>query len=217
MDALLGRLLATLDALGRLETTTLLVFGDHGFAEVHHVHHLNHVLREEGLLAVDAHGQVTRRLAWAAGNGGAAHVYALDGAPRGTVARLRERFAAIPGVEVLGPERFPDLGLPAPGPGSHQGDLVLAADDGVFFTGHPTEEAAARAPVYRGAHGHLPHLPRLGAGFLMAGPGVRNGVVLEEAVMLAIAPTAARLLGLELPAAEAPPLVEALAPSLAGA
>ena len=162
------------------------------------------------MLEVDARGAVTRRLAWAAGNGGAAHVYALDGAPRGTVDRLRERFGAIPGVEVIGPERFHDLGLPDPGPGSTQGDLMLAADDGVFFTGHPTDEAAARAPVYRAAHGHLPELPRLGAAFMMAGPGVRAGVTLEEAPMLAIAPTAARLLDVPLPAAEAPPLRDAL-------
>lgn len=210
MDALVGRLLDTLASLGRLETTTVVVFGDHGFADVHHVHHLNQILREERLLEVDARGAVTRRLAWAAGNGGAAHVYALDGAPRGTVDRLRERFGAIPGVEVIGPERFHDLGLPDPGPGSTQGDLMLAADDGVFFTGHPTDEAAARAPVYRAAHGHLPELPRLGAAFMMAGPGVRAGVTLEEAPMLAVAPTAARLLDVPLPAAEAPPLRDAL-------
>jgi predicted AlkP superfamily pyrophosphatase or phosphodiesterase len=210
MDALVGRLLDTLAALGRRETTTLLVFGDHGFADVQRVHHLNHILREERLLEVDARGAVTRRLAWAAGNGGAAHVYALDGAPRGTVERLRERFGAIPGVDVLGPERFRDLGLPPPGPGSMQGDLMLAADDGVFFTGHPTEEAAARAPLYRAAHGHLPDLPRLGAAFMMAGPGVRGGAVIDEASMLSIAPTVARLLDVPLPTAEIPVLRDAL-------
>jgi predicted AlkP superfamily pyrophosphatase or phosphodiesterase len=214
MDALVGRLCETLAALGRLETTTILVFGDHGFADVHRVHHLNHILREERLLEVDARGAVTRRLAWAAGNGGAAHVYALDGAPRGTVDRLRERFGALPGVDVLGPERFRDLGLPEPGPGSMQGDLMLAADDGVFFTGHPTEEAAARAPLYRAGHGHLPHLPRLGAAFMMAGPGVVGGATLEEASMLAIAPTVARLLNVPLSDSEVPPLHEALETAL---
>jgi predicted AlkP superfamily pyrophosphatase or phosphodiesterase len=211
MDALVGRLLDTLASLGRLETTAILVFGDHGFADVHRVHHLNQILREERLLEVDSRGAVTRRLAWAAGNGGAAHIYALDGARPGTVERLRERFGAIPGVEVLGPERFRDLGLPAPGRGSTQGDLMLAADDGVFFTGHPTEEAAARAPLYRAGHGHLPDLPRLGAAFMMAGPGVRGGVELGEASMLGIAPTVARLLDVPLPAAEVPLLREALA------
>lgn len=215
MDALVGRLLDTLERLGRTESTALLVFGDHGFADVHHTHHLNVILAEEGLLDLDAHGAVTGRRAWAAGNGGAAHLYVLDGAPRGTADRLRERFGAIPGVEVLGPERYPDLGLPAPGPGSTQGDLMLAADDGVFFTGHPTAEAAGRAPAYRAAHGHLPHLERLGAAFLMAGPGVESGVRLDEVSMLSIGPTAARLLGVDLPAAEAPPLAAALREGLA--
>ncbi len=214
MDALVGRLLSTLLELGRAESTTLLVFGDHGFAEVRHTHHLNHILREEGLLEVDAAGRVTRRRAWAAGNGGAAHVYALDGAPRGTVDRLRERFGAIPGVEVIGPERFADLGLPAPAANPMQGDLVLAAEDGVFFTGHATEEAAAAAPVYRAAHGHLPHLPRLGAAFLAAGPGLRAGAGLGTVSMLSLAPTAARLLGMALPGAEGAPLLEALDESL---
>ena len=163
---------------------------------------------------MDAAGRVTRRRAWAAGNGGAVHVYALDGAPRGTVDRLREHFGAIPGVEVIGPERFADLGLPAPAANPMQGDLVLAAEDGVFFTGHATEEAAAAAPVYRAAHGHLPHLPRLGAAFLAAGPGLCAGAGLGTVSMLSLAPTAARLLGMALPGAEGAPLLEALDESL---
>jgi hypothetical protein len=159
---------------------------------------------------VDAGGAVVRRLAWATGNGGAAHVYVLDGAPRNTRERLRERLAVLSGVEVLGPERFPDLGLPAPGPGSTQGDLMLAAAPGMYFTDHATAAAVARAPVYRAAHGHLPGIERLSAALVMAGPGVSSGVTLETASMLSLAPTAARLLGVELPAAEAPPLLEAL-------
>ena len=135
----------------------------------------------------------------------------LDGAAPTTADRLRERFAALPGVDALGPERFRDLGLPAAGTDSMQGDLVLAAGDGFFFTGHSTAEAAARAPVYRGAHGHLPELPPLGAAFVMAGPGVRAGATLDAISMLDLGPTAARILGLDLPDAEGVPLVEAFA------
>jgi arylsulfatase A-like enzyme len=213
MDALLGRLLDTLAEGGRLDTTTLMVFGDHGFVNVDTRHHLNQVLREEKLLEVNGRGEITSRRAWAAGNGGAAHVYVLDGAPRTTVARLAERFGALPGVDVIGAERFPALGLPAPSPGSMQGDLMLAADDGVFLTGHATEEAAAGAPVYLAAHGHSPDLPLMGAALIMAGPGVRAGGRLDTVSMLDLAPTAARLLGVDLPGAERGPLVEALAPS----
>jgi predicted AlkP superfamily pyrophosphatase or phosphodiesterase len=210
MDALLGRLLATLDELGRLVSTALLVFGDHGFVDVGTTHHLNQILRAERLLEVDARGNITRRLVWAAGNGGAAHIYILDGAPATTEARLRERFAALPGVDVIGRERFPNLGLPDPTPDSAQGDLMLAADDGVFFTGHPTEEIAAAAPVYLAAHGHAPTIPKLAAAFMMAGAGIREGVSIDSVSMLDLAPTAASLLGVDLPAAEGRPLAEAL-------
>jgi hypothetical protein len=210
MDALLDRLLDTLSGLGRLESTSIMVFGDHGFVDVGTTYHVNQILREEGLLEVDASGAITRRDAWAAGNGGAAHVYVLGGAGTSTLGRLRERFGALPGVDVLGPERFADVGLPAPTPDSMQGDLVLAAGDGVFFTGHPTAEAAARAPVYRAAHGHPPELEPLGAAFIMAGPGIRPGARLDEVSMLDLAPTAARLLGTSLPGAEGAPLVAAL-------
>jgi predicted AlkP superfamily pyrophosphatase or phosphodiesterase len=202
MDALLGRLLASLTATGTAETTAVMVFGDHGFVDVTVTHHLNQILCAEGLLEVDGRGQITRRRAWAAGNGGAAHVYVLDGARASAVERLRERFAALPGVDVLGADRFRDVGLPPPAPDSPQGDLVLAADDGVFFTGHPTPEAAAAAPVYRAAHGHSPALPRLAAAFAMAGPGIRAGVTVDEVSMLDLAPTAAHLLGIDLPGAE---------------
>jgi predicted AlkP superfamily pyrophosphatase or phosphodiesterase len=210
MDALLGRLVGALNELGRLESTTLLVFGDHGFVDVSTTHHLNQILREEKLLEIDGRGDITQRRAWAAGNGGAAHVYILDGAPRTTEGRLRERFAALPGVDVIGRERFRDLGLPDPTPDSAQGDLMLAAADGVFFTGHSTDEAAAAAPVYVAAHGHAPTIPRLAAAFTMAGPGIREGVSIDTVSMLDLAPTAAALLGLDLPQAEGRPLAEAL-------
>lgn len=211
MDALLGRLLDTLAEQGRLETTTLMVFGDHGFVNVSTTHHLNQVLREEGLLEVNGRGEITRRRAWAAGNGGAAHLYVLDGAPPTTVGHLAERFRALSGVDVIEAERFVEMGLPEPSPGSMQGDLMLAADDGVFLTGHATPEAAAAAPVYLAAHGHSPSLPLMGAAFIMAGPGVREGTRLDTVSMLDLAPTAARLLGVDLPGAERAPLVEALA------
>lgn len=210
MDALLGRLLDTLTEQGRIESTTLMVFGDHGFVNVSTRHHLNQVLREERLLEVSGDGLITKRRAWAAGNGGAAHVYVLDGAPRTTADRLAERFGALAGVDVIGADRFAELGMPAPGPRSMQGDLMLAAGDGVFLTGHATEEAAAAAPVYLAAHGHPPDLPLMGAAFLMAGPGVRVGARLDAISMLDLAPTAARLLGVDLPGVEGALLADAL-------
>ena len=140
-------------------------------------HHLNQLLREESFSRWTAAAQITRRLAWAAGNGGAAHVYALDGAPRTTVDRLRgalrrparRRRARPRALRRAGPARARprlDAGRPRCSP----------ADDGVFFTGHPTPEAAAAARRSTGPPtATRPSLPQLGAAFVMAGPGVREG------------------------------------------
>jgi predicted AlkP superfamily pyrophosphatase or phosphodiesterase len=211
VDALLGHLLDAFRDAGRFDTTTFVVFGDHGFVDVQTTYHANLILREEGLVDVDADGAISGRRAWAAGNGGAAHVYVLDGAPRTTIDRLRERFGALPGVTVLDRTSFKALGLPEPIEHSAQGDLVLCAEPGYQFTGYPTAEVIAAAPVYRATHGHDPRLPELGAGLTLAGPGVRDAVTLEDVSMLDVAPTVARLLGLDLPGAEGRLLADALA------
>ena len=112
MDALVGRLLDGLAARGQLETTTLMVFGDHGFVNVATRHHLNQLLREDGLLDVRG-GEISRRHAWVAGNGGSAHVYVLEGAPRTTGERLA---APRPGARAPPPHPGRAGAPPLPGP-----------------------------------------------------------------------------------------------------
>lgn len=211
VDALLGRLVAGIERLGRLDTTTFVVFGDHGFVDIETACYPNQIVRQEGLLALDARGEITRRHAWVATNGGAAHVYVLDGAPRTATERLRERFAAEPGISVVGGEGFKALGLPAPDEDGTQGDLVLIAAPGVQFRVFATPEAVAAAPPpYRATHGHDPVVPELATALVMAGPGVRAGITLDDVSMLDVAPTAAQLLGTELRGAEGRTLTEAL-------
>jgi hypothetical protein len=91
--------------------------------------------------------------------------------------------AAAPGVaEVMGPETFADLGLPASASDTTQGDLVLHAAEGWYFTSHATPERAAAASSYRGTHGHRTDDPRLHAAAKAAqfAIGRVNGSVLVE-------------------------------------
>jgi predicted AlkP superfamily pyrophosphatase or phosphodiesterase len=81
---------------------------------------------------------------------------------------------------------------------------------GVQVRGYATAEAAGTSAIYRATHGHHPDVPDLGAALVMAGPAVQEGVVLDDVSMLAVAPTAARLLGVTLPGAEGQALVETL-------
>jgi predicted AlkP superfamily pyrophosphatase or phosphodiesterase len=201
VDGLVGTLLGDLERAGRLETTDVMVLGDHGFVEVSQRALPNDVLRAAGLLRVDGAGHVISGEARVVANGGSAHVYVTGG--RGSLERAREVLAAAPGVgEVLGPEAFVELGLPRPEQDPTQGDLVLHAAEGWFFTRHATPEHAATALPYRGTHGHRPDDPRLHAGLIAAGPSIVAGARVGVLDQLDVAPTAAAMLGLKLPAAE---------------
>jgi arylsulfatase A-like enzyme len=156
VDGLVATLLAELDAGGRLESSDVIVVGDHGFVEV--------------------------------ANGGSSHVYVTGG--RGSVERTREVLAAASGVREQDPT---------------QGDLVLHAAEGWFFTRHATPELAAAALPYHGTHGHRPDDPRLHAGFIAAGPSIVPGARVAVLDQLDVAPMAAAMLGLRLPTAERAP------------
>jgi predicted AlkP superfamily pyrophosphatase or phosphodiesterase len=208
VDRLIGSLMDELAATGRLDQTNVVVVGDHGFAPVTRRTLPNALLHEEGLLRLDRQGAVVDHRVWVAANGGAAHVYVEPGRDRHVLMdRARERFAATPGVDVvLGPESFADLGLPQPDDDPTQGDLILVAADGWYFSEHTTEEAAAGRPPYLGMHGQLPSDPRLRAGFVAAGPGIAPGIVLDGLDHLDVAPTLATLLDVKLSGAERGPV-----------
>jgi predicted AlkP superfamily pyrophosphatase or phosphodiesterase len=57
-------------------------------------------------------------------------------------------------------------------------------------------------PERKGSHGHDPNLPDLHALFVAWGAGVQPGVKLGEIDNRSVAPTAARLLGIEMPNVE---------------
>ena len=61
-----------------------------------------------------------------------------------------------------------------------------------------------------GTHGFLPSRPSMSTGFIAAGAGVRPGVTVERIGLVDVAPTAARLLGLDMPGVEGRVLVEML-------
>lgn len=214
VDGLIGRLLALIEEAGRLESTVVAVLGDHGFVPVERLALPNASLAADGLLRVDRRGTIAGHDVRTVGNGGAAHVYVAPGPSHGLlVERMRERLAALPGVEtVFGVKEYAALGLPDPAEVPMQGDLMLTAAAGWHFGDHAALELAT-GPVYRATHGHLPDDPRLLAGFAAAGPGVAEGARVGQLDALDVAPTLAALLGVTLPQASRGPALAMLAPS----
>jgi hypothetical protein len=106
---------------------------------------------------------------------------------------------------VLEPGTFGALGLPRPEHDATQGDLLLHAAEGWFFTGHATPQRAATARDQRGIHGHRADDRRLHAGFAAAGPSTLAGARTEVLDQRDVAPTVAAMLGVTLPTAERAP------------
>jgi predicted AlkP superfamily pyrophosphatase or phosphodiesterase len=213
VDSLVGRVQDALEKAGRSERTAVVIVGDHGFLPSRAIVSPNAALHQAGMVPSDATGWRSDREARVVSNGGSAHVYVAPGGDRDArLGRLRDVLGQLPGVAaVLGPDVYPDLGLPALSEDPTQGDLMLLAVDDWYFDDRMTWEEAA-PKQYRGTHGHLHTHPEMRTAFVAAGPGVPKGLRLGEASQLDVAPTVAALLGVTLPAAERPPLWPVVAP-----
>jgi predicted AlkP superfamily pyrophosphatase or phosphodiesterase len=210
VDGCLGRLLA---AMGDAGDTVVAVVSDHGFLPVEQEVRVNVRLRQLGLLRVDGDGAITHADARMVMNHGAGYVYLReDRHPEAVAADLRRELAALPGVGgVWTAAEYATLGLPAPADNPLAGELVLEAAPGYMFADEARGDDLLAPARYRGNHGHLPTHADNAACFVAAGPGVAAGVTLGPIRSRDVAPTAARLLGLDMGPVEGRVLTEALA------
>lgn len=193
---------------GFSEATTLIVTGDHGFLPLHTELAINLPLVEAGLIRRGADG----RPEWdaiIAPNRGLGSVYVREGLDRAaTAARVREALASY---SAKFPGRFRVL---------ERADLDRwGADAGAMFGVEPTPgyvlDARLRSPFAQAhsraaGHGYAPDTPGMETGLILAGAGIRSGVVLPETRTIDVAPTIARLLGLTLAGADGQAIAGAL-------
>ena len=207
------RLRDLVEAIGRSpkrEQTTLFVCSDHGFFPIDKEIRPNVLLRQLGLIPKEPDG---KKAAFCLSQGGACAVYVLDDQRRGEIAaQLRQRLAEIEGIEaVLGPEQYGRIGQPTPAEDPHAADLWLAARSGYSFGDTASDElVVVPRDTKGGTHGYLPEHPDLEATCVIWGAGIKPGTSLGKISNLDVAPTMARLLGVELPSAEGKPLAAAL-------
>jgi predicted AlkP superfamily pyrophosphatase or phosphodiesterase len=178
-----ARVKQIVDAVGN--RATILVVSDHGFKTYEKVIHPNVLLGEDG---------------WSIPEGGSAMVYITRAARKSELAaKFRTELAGIKGVKrVVTPEEFPALGLPAPN--ERMADLVLLAEDNYAFDAAAKGEVVTDVPAGStpGAHGYINTDPMMNATFIGWGAGIKSGAKLGAIKNLAVAPTIARLLGLQM-------------------
>lgn len=200
IDSRIRHITSQLRRAGRLDRTTFVLVGDHGFETVTHQIRPNLLLKKEGLLTMEGSSVQKGSDAYALSNGGSASVYILSEANKAkTAERLKKMFLQVEGVrEVLDGSDFHRLGLPTPEENPEQGDLMLIPEEHYAFSGGADGSDVVVAGQHSGSHGYLPSHPRMGSIFVAWGSGIKKGVKLKSAEAVDIAPTIAALLGIEM-------------------
>ncbi len=203
-------LVETVAAAGLTDKTTFVVTADHGFYNYTKTINPNALLRKEGLLQ-SLGSKLGRAQAYAMAEGGACFVYILDQANRANlISQLKPKLQALEGVTLV-TDQAAVVGHKTAAEDSREPDLFLACKDGYSFTDSLADTTEINTlDTVKGAHGHLPTEPGLGASFIMSGAGVKPGVVLEAMKNVDVAPTIARLLGFEMQNVDGAPLKASL-------
>lgn len=211
-DRLLGDLVRTVDESGLRAQTTFIVTTDHGFKKVTDYIYPNVALKQAGLIKA-AGATVTHADAYTLAQGGVALVYVTDPARKlELLPRLKEIFGAMDAIDrVIDAREAHSLGMPTAEENPGMGDLILYPKPGHAFSAAPTGTALVGPAVnYGGSHGYFNGDPELDGIFVASGAGIKQGQRLERIRNIDVAPTIARLLGLELSNADGRVLEEIL-------
>jgi hypothetical protein len=109
------------------------------------------------------------------------------------------------------PDEFQQLGQTSPDVDPRAPDLWLAARSGYSFSDSFTgDQVIAPRSSTGGTHGYLPDQPDMWGTLVLQGNGIKPGTDLAKVSSMDVAPTIARILGVQLPSAEGQALSKAL-------
>jgi predicted AlkP superfamily pyrophosphatase or phosphodiesterase len=187
-DEQLGRLLKALDDRNLWRTTTLLLVSDHGMAEVNKIIDLDAIVKESGLDLMST------------GRGAVNHLFLKHKSDK---PKLLSILSSVPNINVYTQDALPEnFHFDYP---NRTGDIILTTEAPHVFYKNTLLLKVHRllAPLISwkvGAHGYSPENPKMHAIFLGLGRGIKPGSKLESVHQLQIAPTIAKLLGIDPPA-----------------
>jgi len=199
IDAHVAAVVAALREAGIAGETAVIVTGDHGFQDVERTVQVNAILARDGLGGCRTANAEWRATAHVTGGSAAIFVKSATDAAAAEAALRREardRYTIVPR------RQLDELGAMT------GAAFAVEAASGYAF-GAACVEGLETANRY-GTHGFLPSRPSMSTGFIAAGAGVRPGVTVERIGLVDVAPTAARLLGLDMPGVEGRVLTEML-------
>ena len=201
IDSSLKKISDAVESAGITNETTFLVVSSHGYAKVEQEFRPNVILAKKGFLTLDT--ATTNWIATVRSSGGGAAVYLKDAKNEETAKEVAKVFAEIhkqessPIWRIISQKDAAKLGA------DPRAAFFLEAAPGFLIseqtTGKKTTEKL-NATAGQATSGYLPSRSEMRGALIVAGKGIKPKTQLEYARLIDLAPTIARLLGLELKA-----------------
>lgn len=195
-DHAVSNIMDALTKASMMDSTAVIVTGDHGFVNTQSALAPNVWLVKAGLLSASGRGSE-----WKASfisTGGSVFLHLKDPKDKKTFTRVRQILDSLPESRrrmfriVEGAELKASLADPNVA-------LALTAVQGIAFSN--ALEGPDLSTTQGGTHGYFPDFPEIRTGFIGYGVGFRKGAVIPVMNLVDVAPTVAALLGISLPEA----------------
>lgn len=212
-DRHVGDIVEALEDAGIRDQTTIFIVSDHGFINVDYTLYPNVVLREHDLLETDEDGEIQNARVQVVATGGTAMVVAGDHEnAEEDLQQAYELLSDLEGIaEIMKPEMYEENGLPLPEDSDQMGELFLVAEEGYGFQNLADEpDHISDDGRLIGYHGFINDYPDMETVFIASGRGINEGININTIDNRKVAPTAAKLLGIEYEIPELSPLDEIL-------
>jgi len=206
-DAHVKMLVETLKEEGIYDQTTIFIVSDHGFINTEKTVFPNVILQNHNLQEVDEEGLFSGGRAQAQTLGGSAMIYLDNPEDEDLQQEIIRIFSETKGIyKVIEPADYPAYVLPLPKNNEQMGDLFIAAEYGYALNGsmraHQSIVNTLEYGLTYGHHGFLTDHKQMETLFVAYGKGIKKGVVLDTVDNRSVAPTAAKLLGLDFDTAD---------------
>jgi predicted AlkP superfamily pyrophosphatase or phosphodiesterase len=203
-------------------SAAICIVSDHGFAPVNRFFYLDAAFVRAGLITLKMAGKSVEEAGisqwtaqtWSAG--GSAAVVLKNPDDSAASARVKALLTELAANQDNGIARILDAGQIRKMGGASTAQYWVDMRPG--FQIHPALDAQVVSPAVtaaisaRGAHGYTPEHPEMNSTFILAGEGIKSGQDLATVDMRSIAPTLAKVMGIDFPSNEAP-AIDVLKPS----
>ena len=208
---MVGKIVAAIERAGLGEKTTFLIVSDHGAIKVEQEFRPNVLLAKKGFLTVGEQGSIASWQAVAVSFGGSAAIFLKNPQDETTAKAVEELFKAYEKESSDSPLWRITIRREA-------ARLGADARAVLYLDAAPSFRISARAngsmiskTSDRAAYGYLPSRAEMRGAMFIAGKAIKANQRIEYARLIDVAPTIARLLGLEMKTARGRVLSEVIA------